>query len=78
MNLYTSKRLHSYEWEYITIYDDMMEIVETLSRADNAPVMTDRYPEVYRVALILDIGSFLVVTHCTADVRVTSDRPVTS
>ena len=29
---------------------------------------------VYRVALILARGSSLVVTHCTADVRVMSDR----
>ena len=55
----------------------MMEIVETLSRADNAPVMTDRYPEVYRVALIVARGSSIVVTHRTADVRVTLDRPGT-
>ena len=31
---------------------------------------------VYRVALIQPRGSSLVVTHCTADVRVTSDRSV--
>ena len=30
---------------------------------------------VYRVSLILARGSSLVVTHRTADVRVTSDRP---
>ena len=77
MNLYTSKRLHSYEWEYIPIYNDMTEIVETLSRADNAPIMTDGYPAVYRVALIVARGISLVVTHRTADVRVTSDRPGT-
>ena len=34
-------------------------------------------PAVYRVALIQSRGSSLVVTHHTADVRVTSDRPVT-
>ena len=32
---------------------------------------------VYRVALIKPRGSSLVVTHCTEDVRVTLDRPVT-
>ena len=32
--------------------------------------------ELYRVALIQPRGSSLVVTHCTADVRVTSDRSV--
>ena len=32
---------------------------------------------VYRVALIQPRGSSLVVTHHTADVRVTSDRPIT-
>ena len=32
---------------------------------------------VYRVALIQSRGSSLVVTDCTADIQVTSDRPVT-
>ena len=32
---------------------------------------------VYRVALIQPRGSFLVVTHHTADIQVNSDRPVT-
>ena len=32
---------------------------------------------VYRVALIQPRGSYLVVTHRTVDVRITSDRQVT-
>ena len=32
---------------------------------------------VYRVSLIQSRGSSLVVTYCTTDVRVTSDRPAT-
>ena len=32
---------------------------------------------VYRVALIQSRGSSLVVTHCTADIRLNLDRPVT-
>ena len=36
------------------------------------------YSAVYRVAVILDRGSSLVATHCTADVWVTLDRPGTT
>ena len=38
---------------------------------------TSVFPAVYCVSLIQYIGSSIVVTHRTADVRVTLDRPVT-
>ena len=39
--------------------------------------ITGQLHAVYRVALIQSRGSSLVVTHRTADVRLTSDRSVT-
>ena len=39
--------------------------------------MTQYIVAVYRVALIQPRGSSLVFTHCTVDIQVTSDRPVT-
>ena len=44
MDLYTGKRLHSYEWEELPIDYGAIKRVETQSRTDNAPVMTDGYP----------------------------------
>ena len=45
--------------------------------ASKNPIYSSPYPAVYCVALIKSKGSSLVVTHRTADVRVTSDRPGT-
>ena len=35
MNLYTGKRLYSYEWKNITIGGDVNKIVETIEGAEN-------------------------------------------
>ena len=53
-----------------TIFQLIMEVVKVVE-------IGIKRPEVYHVALIKPRGISMVVTHWTADVQVTSDRPVT-
>ena len=44
MDLYTGKRLHSYEWTELPIDDDVIAMVERLAQDEKAQRMTDQYP----------------------------------
>ena len=44
MNLYTGKRLHSYNWEELPIDNDTIERVEELAKNEKAKRLTDNYP----------------------------------
>ena len=44
MNIYTGKRINSYEWKELPIDDDVITQVELLAKNENAKHMTDAYP----------------------------------
>ena len=44
MNLYTGKRLHSYNWEELPIDDETIDRVEELAKNEKAKKLTDNYP----------------------------------
>ena len=44
MNLYTGKRLHSYNWEETPIDNETIERVEELAKNEKAKRLTDNYP----------------------------------
>ena len=44
MSLYSGKRLHSYIWEELPIYQDTIYIVEQLAREEKQPVLDNNQP----------------------------------
>ena len=44
MSLYTGKRIHSYIWDKLPIYDEVISRVETLAVEENQPVHNDNHP----------------------------------
>ena len=35
MSLYTGRKTHTYAWKELTVYDDVIEIVEELAKIEN-------------------------------------------
>ena len=44
MSLYTGKRLHSYHWTELPIYDEVIAQVRDLAEEDNSKEITYTYP----------------------------------